>query len=520
MPTRCSAPVRRPRAAGGRSLRRRRAPPLVIDELLAAFSVDGTPAPPKSPPIDLDSPEVAELLASPAAPMRSTDGPHDAGRAVDGASVAPRSATHVEQRHLPSRRHRRTWCPSRRGIRHGGRARKPSARPSGRRSASPNTEDPEEGAEADPQGPTSSSTSRRCEGSPRAAKRSSDVRIITSDDPTVPPVSRVPRRPTPVGRRAVCRPARCRPAGGSTVASAATTCPTRTTSRAVSDPAAVVAARSLDDLHRRGSRATPTSSRSTSPRRHRAWSRGARAAHRGQARRRAARRLKWAAIVAASFSSASPCSPCSAPACSRSTHRRRRRARCTAAVPAFDAVDRRARREPTSCASTPDAAERELEADPVDRGRPRHDRLPERRARSRSASASRRRLPGHRRPATGCSTATAGSRRASTDSRPPTSNARDRRRRGRPRRPAQTAPPGYRAAATLAAGAARRTSAPASCRSRSTADASDLRMLLPTATGRETSKSASAQREDLVDKLVRLQTGLTDPDPSDVPDTS
>jgi cell division protein FtsQ len=80
----------------------------------------------------------------------------------------------------------------------------------------------------------------------------------------------------------------------------------------------------------------------------------------------------------------------------------------------------------------------------------------------------------------------------------------------------QKAPPGYRAAATLAQALT------PEIRTRvvsisTDADATDLRMLLTSESGGSDIEVRFGAAQDLVDKLVRLQTVLTDPDPERVP---
>lgn len=80
----------------------------------------------------------------------------------------------------------------------------------------------------------------------------------------------------------------------------------------------------------------------------------------------------------------------------------------------------------------------------------------------------------------------------------------------------QKAPPGYRAAATLAQALTPEMRARVSSIS-ADEDATDLRLVLDGAAGAPGIEVRFGAAQDLVDKLVRLQTALTDPDQEEVP---
>ncbi len=191
----------------------------------------------------------------------------------------------------------------------------------------------------------------------------------------------------------------------------------------------------------------------------------------------------------------------------------------TAAVysggPAFDAVIDELEGANVLRVDT-DAAERELESDPVGRRRPGHDRLSRTARRSRSASVE---------PSIayqGADGQLPGARQRGASAR------RDRRAAGRVPRavrdrsdaadlePARWRRAGYRAAATLVQALTPQMRARGRRRSPPTPKPTDLRdaRRLGGEGGIEVRFGAA---EDLVDKLVRLQTALTDPDPEEVP---
>ena len=167
------------------------APPLVIDELMAAFSVDGTPAPPKPPPIDLDSPEVAELLAQKGKPDEDQDDDPDAPstRAMSPTEIEAHVATAPPDEPSPS------LLPE--PTRHSTRRSRKEARREAKREKKRLAEHDKAQKKALKQTSKARRRARRrddVQGSSRGGEVESDVRIITSDDPTVPPV--IPSAPT------------------------------------------------------------------------------------------------------------------------------------------------------------------------------------------------------------------------------------------------------------------------------------------------------------------------------------
>ncbi len=176
-------------------------PPTVINELLAAFSVDDAGSPvPTAPPvgkpagakIDPESAEVAELLAAPGTgpePSQSTRAMSPT-EIVEQAALSPpaRSSTALSSAEGPAVEPDLVPAPTRRSARRSKREAKKEAKREKKRVAEHNK------AQKKAQKQTRKARRKgKVKGSPPFDDGiSSDVRIITPDDPSVPPVISTP----------------------------------------------------------------------------------------------------------------------------------------------------------------------------------------------------------------------------------------------------------------------------------------------------------------------------------------
>jgi cell division protein FtsQ len=479
------------------------APPVVIDELMAAFSADGTPARPSPPPpIDLDSPEVAELLAPPdSAPAPSTRATSPTESDPDGTVAHIETALPQE----PAPPQDLEPAPTRRSTRRSRREAKREAKREKKRLA--------EHEKAQKKALKQTSKARRKARRQGDVKGSSlgrgevesDVRIITTDDPSVPPV--IPSAP-PV-------------ALGQQVAPADTSAGSTVRIGGEDLPDAVYVEGNLGDAGGNG-RSTvfidedpahadvvsidvATSAARMEPR----------IRERRIAVRRAVgrRRLKWIAIVSAVLLIGVAAFAVLGSGLFRITTVRVD-GRVYSGGTAFDAVVDELEGSNVLRVDT-DAAERALERIPwVEDARvttdfPNGARIE---VREREPSIAYQGVDGQYRVLDRegrVLDVIAGQPTAYLELFVTGSDAADLE-------PGQRAPTGYRAAATLAQALTPEIRARVVSIS-ADADATDLRMLIRADAGAGNIEVRFGAAQDLVDKLVRLQTVLTDPDPERVP---
>ena len=485
------------------------APPVVIDELMAAFSTGEVPAtPPSKPaPIDLDSPEVAELLAPKdgrAGPERQDGTASPSTRAMSPTEVV----AHIETAPPPEPAPPAALVPE--PTRRSARRSRKEARREAKREKKRLAEHEKAQKKARKQTRGARRKARRqgeVQGSSVAGGDvDSEVRIITPDDPSVPPV--IPSAP-PAARTGVASPTT--DTAGPTVRIGGDDLPDAVYIEGELGAGAGANGRSTVFIDEDPSHADVVSiDVATSAARMEPRIRERRIAVKRAVGRR---RLKWVAMVSGVVLIAVAAFAVLGSGMFKITTVRVD-GRVYSGGPAFDAVVEELEGANVLRVDT-DEAERALERIPwvadarVTTDFPNGAQIE---VREREPSIAYQGTDGQYRvldregrvldviagqPVAYVEVFVTGSPPADLDA-------------------GQKAPPGYRAAATLAQALT------PEIRSRvvsisTDADATDLRMLLTSESGGRDIEVRFGAAQDLVDKLVRLQTVLTDPDPETVP---